>query len=62
MSFFKIILIGLTIMIVMAAFKRHVWPRIPILPGLFEDMAHGWSYDEKGNRITPADYESPYDR
>jgi hypothetical protein len=47
----KIIFIALTIILVAIAFKRHVWPRIPILPGLFEDMANGWSYDSKGNRL-----------
>ena len=28
-----------------------LWPHVPLLPGLFEDMANGYSYDEKGNRI-----------
>lgn len=28
-----------------------VWPHVPLLPGLFEDMAHGYSYDKEGNRI-----------
>jgi hypothetical protein len=28
-----------------------VWWRVPVLPGLFQDMNNGWSYDAKGNRI-----------
>jgi hypothetical protein len=58
----KIIFIALTVMLVAIAFKRHVWPRIPILPGLFKDINHGWSYDENGKRLTPSMFESPYSK
>jgi hypothetical protein len=50
----QIIFIGIGIMLLAVAVKRHVWPRIPILPGLFEDMNHGYSYDSKGNRLDAA--------
>jgi hypothetical protein len=30
---------------------KRVWARIPLLPGLFEDMANGYSYDREGNRL-----------
>lgn len=30
---------------------KWIWARTPFLPGLFEDMANGYSYDKKGNRL-----------
>lgn len=58
----QIIFVGIGIMLLAVAVKRHVWPRIPILPGLFEDMNNGWSYDENGRRLTPGMFESPYSK
>lgn len=44
-----LVFIIIALLLILAALKR-VWPHVPILPGLFEDMANGYSYDEKGNR------------
>lgn len=41
---------------------RCFWKRLPLLPGLFEDMNNGWSYTREGKRITPGMFESPYER
>lgn len=45
-----LILIGVILFAFVYGLKR-IWPHLPILPGLFEDMANGYSYDEKGQRL-----------
>lgn len=60
MSLLGIIFIGIALFCVVAALKR-VWPHVPLLPGLFEDMNNGWSYDKKGNRLDHGP-KSRYDR
>jgi hypothetical protein len=35
----------------MKAKLKRLWWKLPILPGLFQDMNNGWSYDERGNRL-----------
>jgi uncharacterized membrane protein YagU involved in acid resistance len=45
-----IVFIGLVTFVVVALVKI-AWPHIPLLPGLFEDMANGYSYDREGNRL-----------